>query len=327
MRRRDFITLLSGAAAAWPLATRAQRPTVPVIGFLNGASAWEYSLFAAAFRQGLADTGFVEDRDVLVEYRWAEGHYERLPSMAVDLVRRQVAVIVTGSTPAALAAKGATSTIPIVFSLSTDPVALGLVAGLNRPGGNLTGVTDLAAEVGPKMLQLLHEAVPGASVIALLLNPNNPALTENFSREMDAAAKTLGVQLRTVTAGTERDFDAAFASLRQLGAGALVLAPDVFFNSRSQQLAELAASQAMPAILQNHEFAVAGGLMSYADSRVDSYRRIGIYAARILRGEKPGDLPVQQATKIELTINLKTAKALALTIPLSLLGRAEEVIE
>jgi putative ABC transport system substrate-binding protein len=189
-------------------------------------------------------------------------------------VRRQVAVIVTGSTPAALAAKAATSTIPIVFSLSTDPVALGLVAGLNRPGGNLTGVTDLAAEVGPKMLQLLHEAVPSASVIALLVNPNNPALTEGFSREMDGAAKTLGLQLRTVMAGTERDFDAAFASLRQLGAGGLVLAPDVFFNSRSQQLAELAASQAMPAILQNHEFAVAGGLLSYADSRVDSYRRI-----------------------------------------------------
>jgi putative tryptophan/tyrosine transport system substrate-binding protein len=322
LRRRDFITLLGGAAVAWPLAARAQQRALPVVGILARASAWEYSFLAAALRGGLSEGGFVEGRNVLIEYRWAEGHYERLPPMAADLARRQVAVIVTGSTPAAVAAKAATNTIPIVSILATDPVAVGLVASLSRPGGNLTGVANLGVEVGPKMLELLHEAVPNASVIALLVNPNNPAIAEIASRGIGAAAQRLGLQAHTMSVGIERDLDAAFG-LRQAGAGALIIVPDPLFNSQSQRIAELTNKFAIPAIMQFREFAVGGGLMSYADNLAESY----FYAARILKGESPSDLPFQEATSVELVVNLKAAKALGITMPLALLGRADEVIE
>jgi putative ABC transport system substrate-binding protein len=325
VRRRKFITLIGGAAAAWPVGAHAQQPALPAIGFLNGGSAWEYARLAAAFRQGLGETGYVEGRNVLVEYRWAEGHYERLPELAADLVRRQVMVI-TANTQAVPAAKAATTTIPIVFNSSADPVAAGYVASLARPGGNLTGVSSLSVEIGPKRLQLLHEMVPTATVIAALINPTNPN-AEAQSSALQAAARDIGLQLHVLHASTERDFDTAFATLLQLRAGALVIGVDAFLINRSELLAALALRHAVPAIFLYREFVAAGGLMSYGGSNTDAYRLSGVYAGRILKGEKPADLPVLQATKFALIINLKTAKALGLTVPLPLLGRADEVIE
>jgi ABC-type uncharacterized transport system substrate-binding protein len=325
MRRRDFIMLLGGATGAWPVAALAQQPAMPVVGFLNSASAGQYALSAAAFRQGLSEVGYVEGRNVAIEYRWAENRYDRLPGLAADLVRRQVAVI-AANTPAALPAKAATTAIPIVFLTAADPVEAGLVARLNRPGGNLTGFSILNVELGPKRLELLRELVPTLSVVALLINPTHPA-AETASKDLQAAARTLGLKFHILHAGTEQDFDKVFATLAQLRAGALLIAADAFFVSRSEQLAALTVRHAMPAISLSREFAVAGGLMSYGSSTTDAYRQIGVYVGRILKGEKPVDLPVQQITKVELIINLKTAKTLGLNVPLPLSGRADELIE
>jgi len=327
MNRRSLITLLGGAAA-WPLVAHAQQSAMPVIGFLGTISPDRWASRLHAFRQGLSETSYVEGRNVGIEYRWAEGQFDRLPALAADLVRRQVSVIAAPeSTPAAFAAKAATTTIPIVFSVGVDPVAVGLVASLNRPGGNLTGVTNLNAEILPKRLELMHELVPTATTIALLVNPSNPLVAETESRDAQTAARTLGLQLHVLHASTDRDFDTVFASLAQMRAVALVINTDVFFNSRSEQLAALALRHTVPAIFQYREFVASGGLMSYGTSTTDVFRQVGIYTSRLLRSESPADLPVQQVTKIELIINLKTARTLGLTVPLSLLGRADEVIE
>jgi putative tryptophan/tyrosine transport system substrate-binding protein len=327
MKRREFITLLGGAAA-WPLAAQAQQPAVPMIGLLGSASPDWYADRLRAFREGLAEAGYVEDRNVTIDYRWAEGRNDRLPPLAAELVRQQVALIATlGNTASALAAKAATSTTPVVFRIAADPVEVGLVASLARPGGNLTGVTTLGVEVGPKQLALLHEVVPAATVVALLVNPTNPALAETQSRILPAAARTLGLSLHVLTASTDRDFDGVFASLAQLRAGALVIGVDAFFNSRSDQLAALATRHAVPTVSAYQEFTAAGGLMSYGGSIVASSRQAGVYAGRILKGEKPADLPVMQSTKVSLIINLKTAKALGLSVPITLQAAADEVIE
>jgi putative ABC transport system substrate-binding protein len=324
MQRREFLTLLGGAAA-WPFAARAQQAAMPMVAFINSASSSGYAYLVDAFRQGLKETGFIEGQNVAVEYRWAEGQYDRVPMMALGLVSRQVAVIVA-NTPGALAIKAAITTIPIVFTTASDPVQMGLVASLARPGSNVTGVTNLGVEVGPKQLELARELLSAASVIGVLVNPTNPQ-TEPLLKDLYAAAHTLGLQLHVLNASAERDFAVAFATLVQVQASALVIAPDGFFLSRSEQLAALAASHAVPAIFREHAFVAAGGLMSYGGSQGDEYRLAGVYTGRILKGEKPADLPVQQSTKVELIINLKTAKALGITVPLTLLGRADEVIE
>jgi putative ABC transport system substrate-binding protein len=325
MQRRQFLTLVGGAVTGWPLAARAQQAAVPVIGFLNSASRDGYAPMVAGFRQGLKETGYVEGQNVAIEYRWAEGKYDRIPAMASELVRRQVTVIVANN-PGNLAAKAATTTIPIVFTTSSDPVQIGLIASLSRPSGNVTGVTQLNVEVTPKRLELAHEIVPTATNIAVLVNPTNPnALT--LSKDTEAAARVLGLQLHVLRASAESDFDTMFATLIRLRAGALVITADPFLFGWSEMLAALALHHAVPAIFQDQAFVAAGGLMSYGGSLPYSYRLAGIYAGRILKGEKPADLPVQQATKIELIINLKTAKALGLTVPPSLLARADEVIE
>jgi putative ABC transport system substrate-binding protein len=326
MRRRAFITVL-GSAAAWPLAARAQQPAMPVIGFLDIGSPGPSAHLASAFREGLKQTGFVENENINIEYRWADGNYDRLLGMATDLVRNQVVVIAaTGGNISALAAKAATTTIPIVFVTGANPVQAGLVASLNRPGGNLTGVTSLGVELGPKRLELLHELVPKAAVIALLVNPANQS-AEIQVRDIQAAARALGLELHVLHASSERDIDTAFATMSRLRTGALVISPEAFFNIRSGQLAALSVRHAVPAIYTYRAFAAGGGLMSYGGNITDSYRQVGVYTGRILKGEKPADMPVQQSAKVELIINLKTAKALGLTVPLSVLGRADEVIE
>jgi putative ABC transport system substrate-binding protein len=325
MRRREFITLLGGAAATWPLAARAQQQPVPVIGFLNTRAPEQDAHLLAAFRQGLTETGYVEGRNVTIEYRWAEGHNDRLPALAADLVRRQVTVIAANS-QATVVAKAATSTIPIVFITGADPIQVGFVTSLNRPGGTLTGVTSLDTELGRKRLQLLHELLPQAGTMAALVNPTFPG-SDVQTRDLQAAASALGLQLHIVHASTERDINTVFANLIRLQAGGLVIGNDPFFNSWSEQLGALALRHRMPAIYEFRAFVEAGGLMSYGGSITDLYRLFGVYNGRILKGEKPADLPVQQATKVELIINLKTAKALGLTIPLPIIGRADEVIE
>jgi putative ABC transport system substrate-binding protein len=323
MKRREFITLLSGAAVGWPLAARAQQPAMPVVGFLNSGSPELDAHLVRAFRRGLGESGYVESQNMAIEYHWADNQVDRLPALAADLVRRQVTVIAaTGGVASALAAKAATTAIPIVFYTGSDPVASGLVASLSRPGGNLTGVTTLGAELGSKRLELLHELVPTATLIAVLVNPIN-----SNAETLQAAALALGLQIHFLPARTERDLDTVFATLAQLRAGGLVIGPDGVFISRSQQLAALALRHGVPSIFQFREFAAAGGLMSYGGSNTDQYHQVGVYTGRILKGEKPADLPVQQSTKVELIINLKTAKALGLTVPQSLLARADEVIE
>jgi putative ABC transport system substrate-binding protein len=326
MNRREFITLLgSSAAATWPLMARAQQSRTPVIGFLNATTPEGYARAFTAFRQGLNETGY-DGRNVTIEYRSADDQYDRLAAMATDLVRRQVSVIAAAGTAAAVAAKAATTTIPTVFAIGRHPVEYGLVASLNRPGGNRTGVVSLNEELGPNRLQLLHELDPLATTFAALINPTSPN-ADLLSREMPAAARTLGLQLHLLYASTEHDFDTAFAILHRLQAGGLVICPDVFFIGRSQQLAALALRHKLPSVFQFRDFVEGGGLMSYGGSITDDYRLVGVYTGRILNGEKPADLPVQQATRIELIINMKTAKALGLTFPLTLLGRADEVIE
>jgi putative ABC transport system substrate-binding protein len=326
MTRREFIAGLVGAAAISPRAAHAQQ-AMPVIGFLNSASPdGPLRSMVAAFLQGLKEADYVEGRNVAIEYRWADGQYDRVPALAADLVRRQVTVIVA-NTPGNLAAKAATTTIPIVFTTAGDPVQIGLVDNLSRPGGNVTGVTQLHVELAPKRLELVRELVPTATIIGALINPANPARAELTTRDLQEAARTLGLRLEVLHASTERDFDAVFATLDRLRAGALVIGTDAFFNSRSKQLAALALRHALPAIYQYRQFTAAGGLMSYGSSTTESYQLAGVYTGRILKGEKPAALPVQQVTKVELILNLKTAKALGLTIPLPLLGRADEVIE
>jgi putative tryptophan/tyrosine transport system substrate-binding protein len=327
MGRRKFIGLLGGAVAAWPLAAGAQQPAMPVIGFLNGASPERFGPFVAAFRQGLKEAGYVEGQNVTIEYRWAEGQYDRLPSLAADLVQHQVAVIAATSTPAALAAKAATSTVPIVFTTGGDPIKLGLVASLGRPGGNVTGTTPLGVEILPKRLELARELFPGATTFALLVNPANPVAV-TVSKDLQAVADTLGVRLRVLHASTEADFEAAFATAAQLRAAALVIgSPDPLFLSHAAQFGALALRHSVPAIYQGREFAAAGGLMSYGGYAMDTHRLAGVYTGRVLKGEKPADLPVVQSTKVELILNLQTARTLGITVPLPLSGRADEVIE
>ena len=320
-----LVAVLAVSLLGAPLAAEGQQPANPVIGFLNTGSPDRLSHHVRAFRQALGETGYVEGRNVAIEYRWADGQYDRLPALAADLVRRQVAVIVANG-PAAPAAKAATATSPIVFVTGVDPVATGLAARLHRPGGNLTGMTTLDVQLGPKLLQVLRESVPIAGVIAALVNPTNPA-SETQSKDLQAAARTLGLQLEIVRASAERDFEAAFATLAQMRAGGLVIASDAFFNSQCDRIAALTLRHALPAISLYRECAAAGSLISYGTSITDIYTQAGNYTGRILKGEKPADLPVQQATRIELIINLKTAKALGLTIPPSLLLRADQVIQ
>jgi putative ABC transport system substrate-binding protein len=327
MRRRDFTRVLVGSAIAWPLAARAQQAALPVVGFINAASAQNYSRQLAAFLKGLGEAGYADGRNVAIEYRWADGQNDRLSAMLADLVHRRVAVIAATSTPAAVAAKAATTTIPIVFETGGNPVQLGLVTSLSRPGGNVTGVTQSSVEVAPKRLELLHELLPTVRVMGLLVDPTDPTTAKTTASEVLAAAHMFGLQLHVLNVSGESDFDAAFAKLIQLGAGGLVVAGGPFFVSHREELAALTVRHAVPVAFQHREFAAAGGLLSYGSDITESYRLTGNYTGRVLKGEKPADLPVQQATKVEMYINLKTAKALGLNIPNTLIGRADEVIE
>jgi putative tryptophan/tyrosine transport system substrate-binding protein len=316
MRRREFIAVL-GATATWPLAARAQQPAMPVVGFVNAASADPYARMLSAFLKGLSETGYIEDQNVKIEYRWAQGEVDRLPALVADLVHRDVAVI---------AATAATTTIPIVFETGSDPVQLGLVTSLNRPSGNVTGVAQLATEVAPKRLELLHEMIPKARIIALLADPTDRAIFENTTRGVKAAAGSLGLELHVLNVSADSDLDAVFPKLIELRAGGLVISGGQFFNSRSKQLAATALRYAVPTISPYVDLE-ANGLMSYGTSITDAYHLAGVYTGRVLKGEKPADLPVQQATKVELIINLKTAKALGISVPMSLIGRADEIVE
>ncbi len=325
MRRRDFIKAIVGAGTARPFAARAQPTTRPVVGFLNSASPDKYEFLAAAFRQGLTDQGFVDGQNITIEYRWAAGQYDRLSEMAADLVRREAAVI-AANTPAVMPAKKATSTIPIVFFTAADPVEAGFVTSLNRPGGNLTGISGVQSELGPKRLELLHELVPKTTTIALLVNPNNVDV-EKLTRDVETAARNLGLKLHVLRASTARALDEVFATLADMPGRPLVIAPDAFLVSQIETLARLSLRYALPTIFQLREFAAAGGLMSYGSNPKDSYRQVGVYTGRILKGERPADLPAQQPTKFELVINLKTANALGITVPPTLLMHVDEVIE
>ncbi len=326
MRRREFITLLGSAAVAWPLMARAQQPAMPVVGFLHAASPGPFAPVIAGFRQSLGEAGYVEGHNVAIEYRWAEDRPDRLPALADDLVRRRVTVIASSTTAASVAAKAATTTIPIVFEIGGDPVKLGLVRSFNRPGGNATGINHFTGALEPKRLELLHEVVPTASVIGVLVNPTRPEVATQLT-DVREAARALGRQIVVLNARSERELDAAFATLVEQSIGALLVGADPFFHSQREQLVALAARHAVPAIYQWRDHAAIGGLMSYGTSLYDAYRQLGIYVGRVLNGEKPADLPVVQSTKVELVINLTTAKALGITFPLSLLGRADEVIE
>jgi putative tryptophan/tyrosine transport system substrate-binding protein len=326
MKRRAFITLLGGAAAAWPLAARAQQPKAPVIGFVGSLSARDSRQTVAAFHRGLNEAAFIEGQNVAIEYRWAENHPDRLPMLVADLVQRKVALIATPDTASALAAKAATTTIPIVFNTSLDPVAVGLVASLNRPGGNVTGITSLNTEVVSKRLELLHEVVPKASTIGLLVNQAGGIAHVNIA-DTQAASRSLALQILVLNASSNDEIDEAFAALARQGIGALVVTADPLFGSRSEQLAALVLRYGLPAISAHREFTMAGGLFSYGTSLADMYRQLGVYTAKILKGENPAEFPVSQSTKIELIINLRTAKLLGLSFPLAVLGRADEAIE
>ena len=326
MRRREFITLLGGAAAAWPLAARAQQPAMPVVGFLNSGSPGAFEHFVIAFRQGLGEAGYVEHRNVGIDYRWAEGQVDRLPALARELVRAQVAVICAGGPPTALAAKAATTTIPIVFTSGEDPVKLGLVASYNRPGGNVTGVALLVDVLGAKRLGLLREIVPAATLIAVLLNPTWPTFDTQLN-DVQEAARAVGQQIHVLRANTEREIDAAFDTAKEVRAGAMMVGPSTFFTVRRDQIVGLAARDALPTIYGQREFMAAGALMSYATNLADAYRQAGVYSGKILGGARPAELPVVQSAKFELLINLKIAKSLGLTFPPSLLAIADEVIE
>jgi putative ABC transport system substrate-binding protein len=327
MRRRDFIAFVGGTAAAWPLAARAQQSAMPVIGFLSFALPDGYRPMTAAFRQALQDAGFIDGQNVAIEYHWAEENVERLPALAADLVKRKVTVIAAVTTEAALAAKAATTNIPIVFETGGDPVRLGLVASLNRPGGNITGVTQLTMGLVPKALEVMHELLPAAKVIAFLVNPGDPALSERGMKQALESAEALGLKLQVVNATSERDLEGAFDQLSQLQAGGLVICPDPLFTGLAEQIGALSVRRGVPAAYKGREFAEGGGLLAYGTSITDAYRLAGVFTARILKGDKPADLPVQQSTKVELYINLKTAKALGITVPLPLSGRADEVFE
>src|SRR5499427_8452315 len=327
MHRRDFIKVVAGSAATWPLAARAQQAAMPVVGYLSSYSPEEGESRAAAFRHGLQEAGYVVGQNVAIEYRWADQQNDRLPVMAADLVQRHVNVIAASTTPGALAAQVATTTIPIVSELGPDPVRLGLVTNLNRPGGNITGVTNLVVELAPKRLELLHELLPTVKVMALLVNPADRALAQAQQREVLSAARNLGLELHVLNAANERDFDAVFADIKRLRVGGLVIGAGTVFTAGVNKLAALTARHAVPAIYLYREFPAAGGLMSYASDVLDNYRLAGVYTGRVLKGENPAELPVVQAAKFELVINLKTAKALGLTVPNTLIGRADEMIE
>jgi putative tryptophan/tyrosine transport system substrate-binding protein len=326
MQRREFLTLLG--AVAWPLAAHAQPANkMPVVGFLNGAAAELYAKFVNEFRRGLNEMGFIEGQNVVVEYRWADGHYDRLPELVADLIKRQVTVIAATSTPAALAAKAATTSVPIVFTTASDPVNLGFVASLAHPGGNMTGATQLNMELGPKRLELMHQLLPNATVITLIVNPTNPVVAQVQSRDAQAAASALGLQLQVLQASSEEEFDKAVASLSPGTGGLIVGSGDSFFLSATAKFAAITVRYGVPTIYNGREFAAAGGLLSYGGSVADSYHLAGIYTGRVLTGEKPADLPVHRSSKVEMFINLKTAKALGIAVPPGLVIAADEVFE